>query len=195
MNILETPRGMQAQIEAWRAEGETIGFVPTMGALHAGHLSLVKQARQENSKVVVSIFVNPTQFRAGEDLEKYPRPFARDCQLLQSENCDAVFAPTESAMYAGSTPVFVEVEELSARWEGAARPGHFRGVTTIVAKLFNCVRAHRAYFGEKDFQQLKIIEAMARSAYLPRRIAVGDLSVMRFTSHSTLPSSSAAGTT
>jgi pantoate--beta-alanine ligase len=119
---------------------------------------------------VVSIFVNPTQFRGGEDLAKYPRPFERDCELLQSENCDAFFAPSEAAMYGGSTPVFVEVENISARWEGVARPGHFRGVATIVAKLFNCVRAHRAYFGEKDFQQLKVIEAMARSLFFETQI-------------------------
>jgi pantoate--beta-alanine ligase len=170
MKILETPPAMQAHVEQWRAAGETIGFVPTMGALHAGHLSLVQKARAENSKVVVSIFVNPTQFRPGEDLQKYPRPFERDCELLRDENCDAVFAPDEGAMYAGSTPVFVEVEGVSARWEGAARPGHFRGVTTIVAKLLNCVRAHRAYFGEKDFQQLKIIEAMARALFFETQI-------------------------
>lgn len=170
MKILETPRATQAQIETWRATGETIGFVPTMGALHAGHLSLVRRAHTENTKIVVSIFVNPTQFRAGEDLQKYPRPFERDCELLQGENCDAVFAPNEAAMYAGSTPVFVEVEGISARWEGAARPGHFRGVTTIVAKLFNCARAHRAYFGEKDFQQLKIIESMARVLFFETQI-------------------------
>jgi pantoate--beta-alanine ligase len=170
MRIFETPRAMQAQIEQWRASNKTIGFVPTMGALHAGHLSLVQKARAENSKVVVSIFVNPTQFRAGEDLQKYPRPFKNDCALLEGENCDAVFAPHESAMYAGSTPVFVEVGNLTVRWEGAARPGHFRGVATIVAKLFNCVRAHRTYFGEKDFQQLKIIEAMAHTLFFETRI-------------------------
>jgi pantoate--beta-alanine ligase len=170
MKIIETPHAMQAQIEEWRAAGESIGFVPTMGALHAGHLSLVQKARAENSKAVASIFVNPTQFRPGEDLGKYPRPFERDCELLRGENCDAVFAPDEAAMYAGSTPAFVEVEGISARWEGAARPGHFRGVTTIVAKLFNCVRAHRAYFGEKDFQQLKIIEAMARALFFETQI-------------------------
>ncbi len=170
MKILETPSAMQAQVEQWRASGETIGFVPTMGALHLGHLSLAKQASEENTKVVVSIFVNPTQFRAGEDLGKYPRPFERDCELLQSENCDAIFAPDKAAMYAGSTPAFVEVEKISARWEGAARPGHFRGVATIVTKLFNCVRAHRAYFGEKDFQQLKIIEAMASSLFFETQV-------------------------
>lgn len=162
MKIIKTPHEMQAQIEAWRLADHSIGFVPTMGALHAGHLSLVNRARQHNDKTVVSIFVNPTQFRPGEDFQQYPRPFERDCELLQSEQCDVVFAPEASAMYHGDTRAFVDVEGVSTRWEAQARSGHFRGVATVVAKLFNLVRAHHAYFGEKDFQQLKVIEAMAR---------------------------------
>lgn len=168
--VLATPDAMQKQIEQWRCAGETIGFVPTMGALHAGHLALVKRARKENSKVVVSIFVNPTQFRPGEDFQRYPRPFERDYELLQSERCDVIFSPSADAMYEGNTRTFVEVEgkaALSDLWEGAARPGHFRGVATVVSKLFNIVRAHRSYFGEKDFQQLKIIEALVRDLNFP----------------------------
>ncbi len=162
MKIIKTPHEMQAQVEAWRLAGHTIGFVPTMGALHAGHLSLVNRARQHNDKTVISIFVNPTQFRPGEDFQQYPRPFERDCELLQNEQCDVVFAPEASAMYHGDTRAYVDVEGVSLRWEAQARPGHFRGVATVVAKLFNLVRAHHAYFGEKDFQQLKVIEAMVR---------------------------------
>jgi len=162
MKIIASPRDMQRQIEALRMIGETIGFVPTMGALHEGHLELVRRARKENSQVVVSIFVNPLQFRAGEDFEKYPRIFERDCELLNNNNCDLVFAPEKAAMVDDHETTFVEVGKLGESWEGEIRPGHFRGVATIVAKLFNVVRAHRAYFGEKDFQQLKIIEALAR---------------------------------
>lgn len=162
MKIIKTPHEMQAQVEAWRLAGQTVGFVPTMGALHAGHLSLVNRARGHNDKTVVSIFVNPTQFRPGEDFQQYPRPFERDCELLQGEQCDVVFAPEANAMYHGDTRAFVDVEGVSLRWEAEARPGHFRGVATVVTKLFNLVRAHHAYFGEKDFQQLKVIEAMVR---------------------------------
>ena len=162
MKIIKSPREMQRQVEAWRVAGETVGFVPTMGALHEGHLALVRRARLENTHAVASIFVNPTQFRPGEDYEKYPRVLERDCELLQQNDCDVVFAPEKNAMYDEQATTFVEVGVLGERWEGEIRPGHFRGVSTIVAKLFNLVRAHRAYFGEKDFQQLKIIEAMAR---------------------------------
>lgn len=162
MTTINSPQEMQRKTEAWRMSGETIGFVPTMGALHEGHLELVRRARKENSKVVTSIFVNPMQFRPGEDFEKYPRVLERDCELLQSNNCDLVFAPGKNAMVDERATTFVEVGKLGEHWEGEIRPGHFRGVATIVAKLFNVVRAHRAYFGEKDFQQLKIIEAMTR---------------------------------
>lgn len=160
MKILKTPHEMQAQVEQWRLAGHSIGLVPTMGALHAGHISLVQRSLQHNSKTVVSIFVNPTQFRPGEDFQQYPRPFERDCELLQKQQCDVIFAPEAEAMYHGDTRAFVEVEGVSLRWEAEARPGHFRGVATVVAKLFNLVRAHHAYFGEKDFQQLKVVEAM-----------------------------------
>jgi pantoate--beta-alanine ligase len=163
MKILETPRAMQQLAEEWRCAGHRIGFVPTMGALHEGHLSLLRRARTECDRVVASIFVNPLQFGAGEDLEKYPRPRERDDALLQENGCDALFAPAPAAMYEDGAPLTtVRVGALGERWEGAARPGHFDGVATVVAKLFNIARAHRAYFGEKDYQQLKIIERMAR---------------------------------
>jgi pantoate--beta-alanine ligase len=164
MKIIETPREVQELCEQWRCEKQTIGFVPTMGALHQGHLALCRRAREENTKVVASIFVNPIQFRAGEDLEKYPRPFERDCELLRAEGCDLLFAPSREAMYGndGDSQTFVEVAALSTLWEGEIRPGHFRGVSTVVAKLFNVARPHRAYFGEKDFQQLQIIKRMTR---------------------------------
>jgi pantoate--beta-alanine ligase len=164
MKIVKSPREAQTLVEEWRCQNQSMGFVPTMGALHEGHLALARRARAENTKFVASIFVNPIQFRPGEDLAKYPRPFARDCDLLESVGCDLLFAPTPETMYCddSESQTFVEVKGLSARWEGAARPGHFRGVATVVAKLFNIARPHRAYFGEKDFQQLQIIKRMAR---------------------------------
>lgn len=169
LQLLDSVSDVRRQIEEWRASGETIGFVPTMGALHAGHLALVARAKEENSKTVVSIFVNPTQFRPGEDFEKYPRDLEQDRELLQKEGCDLIFAPSVETMYTNGASAFVEVDggALSRLWEGAARPGHFRGVATVVSKLFNIVRAHRAYFGEKDFQQLKIIEALVRDLNFP----------------------------
>lgn len=169
---LDSIPATQRQVELWRADGETIGFVPTMGALHEGHLSLVERAARENSKTVVSIFVNPTQFRPGEDFEKYPRNLEQDAELLRSRSCDLIFAPSPETMYGSGARTFVETDggALSRLWEGAARPGHFRGVTTIVTKLFNIVRAHRAYFGEKDFQQLKTIEALVEDLNFPIQI-------------------------
>ena len=163
MEIVESPRAAQQLVEEWRCANETIGFAPTMGALHDGHLSLLEKARRENTKTVASIFVNPLQFGADEDLEKYPRPRQRDIELLEENGCDLLFAPTPNEMYPnGKALARVEVAELGNLWEGGARPGHFNGVATVVAKLFNIVRAHCAYFGEKDFQQLQIIRQMAR---------------------------------
>lgn len=167
MKLIESPQEMRQQVEEWRHAGETVGFVPTMGALHAGHLSLVRRSHDENVRTVASIFVNPTQFRSGEDLQQYPRPFEQDSDLLQGEGCDAVFYPSVEAMYPGETLTSIEVEGVNARWEGELRPGHFRGVATVVAKLFHILPAQRAYFGEKDFQQLKVIEAMVRGLNFP----------------------------
>lgn len=172
MEIIETPAAMQALAWSWSCAGQEIGFVPTMGALHAGHLALARLARQQNVKFVASIFVNPIQFGAHEDLDRYPHPFERDCDLLREAGCDALFAPSAGAMY-GDVAVphephtYVEVSRLGDVWEGALRPGHLRGVATVVAKLFNIVRPERSYFGEKDYQQLKVIEHMVRDLNFP----------------------------
>ena len=170
MRIAETPQEMQALSRSWRREGRTVGFVPTMGALHEGHLSLARAARAANDVFVASIFVNPLQFGSQEDLDKYERPFERDSRLLEEIGCDVLFAPSTEAMYGGGTArggsrTVVEVGELGEVLEGAARPGHFRGVATVVAKLFNVVAPDRAYFGEKDYQQLKLIERMVRDLF------------------------------
>jgi pantoate--beta-alanine ligase len=140
---------------------EPIGLVPTMGYLHDGHLSLVHRARAECRTVALSIFVNPTQFGPGEDFERYPRDVPRDLRLCEESGVDLVFTPAVTEMYQPSSSTFVEVEHLQDRWEGASRPGHFRGVATIVAKLFRIVRPQRAYFGEKDYQQLQIVRRMS----------------------------------
>jgi pantoate--beta-alanine ligase len=138
-----------------------IGLVPTMGYLHDGHLSLVRRAGAECRTVVVSIFVNPTQFGPGEDFERYPRDVPRDLRLCEENAVDLVFTPNVSEMYAPQSSTFVEVEKLQDRWEGASRPGHFRGVATVVAKLFRVVGPQYAYFGEKDYQQLQIVRRMS----------------------------------
>jgi pantoate--beta-alanine ligase len=138
----------------------TVGFVPTMGYLHEGHLALVKQARIENSAVIVSIYVNPTQFGPREDFRAYPRDLNRDLEMLRGGGADIVFAPSDEEMYPSEFSSWVDVEKVTERLEGASRPGHFRGVTTIVAKLFNIVQPSRAYFGQKDAQQVVVIKRM-----------------------------------
>jgi len=139
---------------------EPVGLVPTMGYLHEGHLALVRQARAENPSVVVSIFVNPTQFGPREDFEKYPRDHVLDLAILEKEKTDIVFMPSVTEMYPAQFNSWVEVGEVTERLEGAARPGHFRGVTTVVAKLFNIIQPTRAYFGQKDAQQAIVIKKM-----------------------------------
>jgi len=138
----------------------SVGVVPTMGYLHEGHMSLVRRARAENDVVIVTIFVNPTQFGPGEDLESYPRDLQGDCAILSQAGVDLVFAPSASQMYPSGYQTYVTVEEVTRPLEGACRPGHFRGVTTVVAKLFNLTRPHRAYFGQKDAQQVRVIQQM-----------------------------------
>ena len=156
---IEETRGV---VRYWREHGHSVGLVPTMGFLHEGHVSLIRRARADNEKVAVSIFVNPTQFGPGEDYESYPRDLERDLSALSEENVDLVFIPSPEQMYAKEHLVYVDVESLGDVLCGAQRPGHFRGVCTVVAKLFNIFRPDRAYFGQKDAQQFTIIRQMAR---------------------------------
>jgi pantoate--beta-alanine ligase len=162
MQIIETVYAMRDWSERERREGRRIALVPTMGFLHEGHLSLVRAAKKRADRVAVSIFINPTQFGPGEDFSAYPRDFQRDCQLLETEKIDIVFHPALAEMYPDGAETFVEVEKLSLPLCGATRPGHFRGVATAVAKLFNVIRPHVAIFGEKDYQQLQVIRKMVR---------------------------------
>jgi pantoate--beta-alanine ligase len=150
----------------------TIGFVPTMGYLHEGHISLARRARQECDHVAASIFVNPTQFGPNEDLSKYPRDLKRDLSLLEAAGVELVWTPTPEGMYPSGFSTWVEVEGLTKPLEGASRPGHFRGVTTIVTKLFNTVQPHKAYFGQKDAQQAAVIRRMTRDLDFPIEIVV-----------------------
>jgi len=166
-----TPKAMRSVSAEWRRVGNSVGFVPTMGALHSGHLSLVEQAKRECDRVVVSIFVNPLQFGPKEDFHRYPRPFAKDAALCRKAGVDAIFHPSVAAMYPDGRVTRIEVPGLSETLEGAIRPGHFSGVATVVAKLFSAVQPDRAYFGEKDFQQLQVIRRMTRDLDLPVEIA------------------------
>ena len=151
---------------------EPVGFVPTMGYLHEGHISLVKRARNENKSVIASIFVNPTQFGQGEDLESYPRDLQRDLALLEKENTDVVFIPEPATMYPRGFNTWVQVDDITQRLEGTSRPTHFRGVTTVVAKLFNIVEPSRAYFGQKDAQQATVIRKMVDDLNMNLEIVV-----------------------
>jgi pantoate--beta-alanine ligase len=157
-------------VTAARAAGQTIGLVPTMGALHAGHASLIRAARAETGFVVVSIFVNPTQFGPNEDLNRYPRTFEADRELCQAEGADLIFLPSPAEMYPPDYRTYVEVTGLQDGLCGSDRPGHFRGVATVVLKLFTIVTPDLAYFGQKDAQQARIIEQMTRDLNLPLRI-------------------------
>ena len=179
MRIIRTAAGMQRQAQAWHRTGRPVGFVPTMGYLHEGHLSLVRHARCRvgpKGIVVVSIYVNPTQFAPTEDLTRYPRDWGRDRRLCRTAGVDVLFAPTDAQMYPGAAhgrySTYVVEERLSQGMEGAARPTHFRGVTTIVAKLFNLVQPSVAVFGAKDFQQAAVVQRMARDLNFPVRILV-----------------------
>jgi pantoate--beta-alanine ligase len=162
MKICATVEEMRAASRAVRREGMRLGFVPTMGALHEGHLSLVRAAKSQSDVVAVSIFVNPTQFGPKEDFSKYPRSFERDCQLLEAEGVDLVFAPSVEEMYPKGAVAYVTVEGMSEKLCGRSRPGHFRGVTTVVAKLFHIIEPSRAFFGQKDAAQVAIIRRMVR---------------------------------
>ena len=170
MKIHTTINSLRAESRAARVAGKRIGFVPTMGALHDGHLSLIRAAKSRCDLVVASIFVNPTQFGPNEDLAKYPRTFERDCQLLEKENADLLFAPTVEEMYPQDAVTWVTVEGLSEKLDGKSRPGHFRGVTTVVAKLFHIVEPDIAFFGQKDAAQVAIIRRMVRDMKFPVEI-------------------------
>jgi len=162
MLILRTIADTRAALAGLRASGKSVGFVPTMGALHAGHISLVRAAKSACGAVVVSIFVNPTQFAPNEDFSKYPRTLESDRALLEAENVDLIFAPEPAEMYPEGATTFVEVEEIQDRLDGASRPGHFRGVATIVAKLFHIVAPDKAFFGQKDAAQVAVLRRMVR---------------------------------
>ena len=153
-----------------RRAGHSIGFVPTMGYLHEGHATLIRHARAENDVVVVSLFVNPTQFGPSEDFQRYPRDFDRDAALTRDAGADLLFNPPVEEMYPRASLAWVDVEGITERLEGAARPGHFRGVATVVTKLFHIVGPDRAYFGQKDFQQLQVIRAMVRGLDFPLQV-------------------------
>ena len=173
MKICETIEDMDAECRAVRSSDRRLGFVPTMGALHEGHLSLVRTARATCDVVAASIFVNPTQFGPNEDLAKYPRSFDRDCELLGKEGVGLLFAPRVEEMYPPGAVTWVTVEGLSERLDGRSRPGHFRGVTTVVAKLFHVVGPHAAFFGQKDAAQVAIIRRMVRDLNFPVEIVAG----------------------
>ncbi|MBM3249852.1 MAG: pantoate--beta-alanine ligase [Candidatus Omnitrophica bacterium] len=175
MKVIRTIRKMQGYSRRMQLKGRTIGFVPTMGALHEGHLSLIRKAKTENNCAVASIFVNPAQFGPKEDLHRYPRDFRRDASLLRREGVDALFYPQAKEMYPQGYCTFVEVEGLSRVLCGRSRPGHFRGVATVVTKLFNIVNPTRAYFGQKDAQQAAIIRRLAKDLNMPVRIKVSPI--------------------
>jgi len=163
MQVIESLSEMRAQ----RAKiNKEVGFVPTMGYLHDGHLALIRRATAENPVVIVSIFVNPTQFGPSEDFQRYPRDLPRDLRMLQLEKVDYVFVPSEEEMYPKGFQTSVEVRELSQRLEGSSRPGHFAGVATVVLKFLNIIQPHRAYFGQKDAQQLAVIQRMVKDLNL-----------------------------
>ncbi|MEM7419272.1 MAG: pantoate--beta-alanine ligase [Pseudomonadota bacterium] len=164
MQVVDSIASLRELITQWKRSGQTVGFVPTMGNLHDGHLKLVKRAKAHNDKVIVSIFVNPMQFGANEDLDAYPRTIEEDKAKLIADGADAVFLPSVSDMYPAGLDVqtYVEVPGISDVLCGASRPGHFRGVATVVSKLFNMVQPDDAFFGEKDYQQLQVIRTMVR---------------------------------
>lgn len=173
IKIVRKIREMQKLADNWRKKNRIIAFVPTMGYLHEGHLSLMKKGRKLGDILVISIFVNPTQFNQKEDFEKYPRDEERDIKLAGEAGVDVVFIPSVDEMYPKGFLSFVEVEKITENLCGAFRPGHFRGVTTVVTKLFNIVKPHIAIFGEKDYQQLKVIEKMVKDLNFDIKIIRG----------------------
>jgi pantoate--beta-alanine ligase len=172
MRIIKTVVELRLWSRLSRREGKTVGLVPTMGALHEGHISLIRAARQDCQAIAVSIFVNPTQFGPNEDFSKYPRTFDEDCALLEAEDVDVVFAPLPEEIYRPGASTFVEVEGLSDRLDGASRPGHFRGVATVVSKLFIAAEPDFAYFGQKDGAQVAVLRRMTSDLLLPVQLVV-----------------------
>lgn len=172
MQTVQDVPALRAAIRGWRAQGQTVGFVPTMGNLHAGHQSLIKLARARAERVVASVFVNPTQFGPNEDYDRYPRTLAQDQAALAEQECDLLFAPEVATMYpfGPEHSVSVRVPQITDMLEGAHRPGHFDGMATVVCKLFNLVQPDVAVFGQKDFQQLKVVERMVRDLGLPVQV-------------------------
>lgn len=166
MHVFETIDEVRRHVAGIRQRGQTMGCVPTMGALHKGHLSLIEAALANDDRPLVTIFVNPTQFAPGEDFERYPRPLEQDLELCRQAGAEAVFRPEPAAMYPPHAQTTVTVNEITKLWEGQHRPSHFGGVTTIVLKLLNIVQPHRAYFGQKDYQQLAVIRTMCRDLNL-----------------------------
>lgn len=172
MKIIDNPKEIQKEMLKLKKEGKKIGFVPTMGALHEGHLSLVRQSKRDNDITVVSIFVNPTQFGPNEDYSRYPRRFDKDKELLEREGVDYIFYPNVSDMYPEGYETYVILEKLPNHLCGLSRPGHFKGVATVVTKLFNIVQPDVAYFGQKDYQQAQIIKKMVSDLNFPIEIVV-----------------------
>jgi pantoate--beta-alanine ligase len=170
--VASTIEAVRSAVAAAKTRGLTVGLVPTMGALHAGHVSLLQTARAETGFVVATIFVNPTQFGPHEDFNRYPRPLEKDVEICGQAGVDAVFVPDVKTMYPEGFGTYVEVHGLQDLWEGASRPGHFRGVATVVLKLFNIVGADVAYFGQKDAQQARIIQQMVRELDVPIRLRI-----------------------
>jgi pantoate--beta-alanine ligase len=172
MKICRTAAEMREACRGLMRSGKTLGFVPTMGALHDGHLSLITAARAACDAVAVSIFVNPTQFAPGEDFDNYPRTFEEDCRKLEAAGVQVLFAPEAAEMYPEGATTFVEVGGIGDRLDGASRPGHFRGVATVVSKLFHIVGPDRAYFGQKDAAQVAVLRAMVRDLNFPLELVV-----------------------
>ncbi|MGL4553521.1 MAG: pantoate--beta-alanine ligase [Gemmataceae bacterium] len=172
MEVVKTAEELRRAVREARREGKSVGFVPTMGALHAGHRSLIDASRSRDGFVVVSVFVNPTQFGPNEDLSRYPRPFDADVALCRAAGVDLIFHPEPAAVYPADFRTYVEVTGLQDVLEGASRPGHFRGVATVVLKLFNLVQPDRAYFGQKDAQQVRVLQQMVQDLAVPVDVVV-----------------------
>lgn len=174
MIVTTTVKELREQITAAKREGKSVGFVPTMGALHEGHLSLTKLSKKDSDLTVVSIFVNPTQFGPNEDFSKYPRTIEQDSTMLESVGTDILFLPDKETMYPTGAATFVMVGGVTDNFEGEVRPGHFQGVSTVVASLFNIVTPDVAYFGQKDAQQVAVIKKMVKDLHFPLHIVTGE---------------------